>query len=73
MEKYSLVGVDGNAFYVMAYVIRAMKREGYSKELIDSYTQEAMSGDYDNLLAVSCEELDKLNEKYMDMDEDDDL
>lgn len=61
-EKYSLVGVDGNAFAVIAYVRKAMRREGWDKELIDSYTQEAMSGDYDNLLAVSVRMLDKLNE-----------
>ncbi len=61
-EKYSLVGVDGNAFAVMAYVRNAMKREGWDKELIDSYTQEAMSGDYDNLLIVSVRMIDKLNE-----------
>ena len=73
MEKYSLVGVDGNAFYVMAYVIRAMKREKADKAAIEAYEKSAMSGDYDNLLAVSVEAIDKLNEKYMDMVEDDDL
>lgn len=71
MEKYSLVGVDGNAFYVMAYVIRAMKREKAGKAAIEAYEKSAMSGDYDNLLAVSVEAIDKLNEKYLDEEDED--
>ena len=73
MEKYTLVGVNGNAFAVMAYVVRAMELEKVAKRTIRAYTDKAMSGSYDDLLALSCEELDKLNEKYLDMDEDDHL
>lgn len=60
-QKYNLVGVDGNAFGVMGYVIRAMKREGYSQEAIAKYRNEAMSGDYNNLLAVSAKAIDDIN------------
>jgi len=28
MEKYNLIGIDGNAFSVMGYVQNAMKHEG---------------------------------------------
>ena len=28
MEKYTLVGVDGNAFAIMGYTANALKREG---------------------------------------------
>lgn len=31
-EKFDLVGVDGNAFNVMAYVKTAMHEAGFSKE-----------------------------------------
>lgn len=31
-EKFSLVGVDGNAFNIMAYVKTAMREAGFSKE-----------------------------------------
>lgn len=61
-EKYSLVGVDGNAYCVMGYVSHAMKNEGKSKEEIYAYYNDAMSGDYDHLLAVSVEMIDSLNE-----------
>ena len=58
---YTLVGVDGNAFAVMGYVSRAMKETGFSKEEISDYTKCATSGDYDNLLAVSCDYIDQCN------------
>ena len=63
MSKYDLVGIDGNAFYVIAYVIKAMKREGYTPEEIADYKKDAESGDYDNLLGVSFEMIEKVNEK----------
>lgn len=59
MPKYDvevkLTGTDGNAFSVMGAVKSALKRAGASKEEIDQYLSESMSGDYDNLLRVSME------------------
>lgn len=63
MKKYSLVGVDGNAYSIMGYVRSAMRREGCSSEEIEEYTKEAKSEDYYNLLAVSMEMIDHLNGK----------
>lgn len=65
MEKYTLVGVNGNAFAIMGYVIKAMKETGKSKEEIDTYQKEAMSSDYDNLISVSVDEIDAINEKQI--------
>lgn len=62
-EKYTLIGVDGNAFSVMGYVRTAMKREHCTKEEIDAYTKDAMSSDYYHLLAVSHATLEALNEE----------
>lgn len=31
-EKFSLVGIDGNAFNIMAYVKTAMREAGFSKK-----------------------------------------
>lgn len=61
-REYSLVGIDGNAFSIMAYVSRAMKDNGFSKEEIKIYQNEEMSGDYDNLLMISMKIIDKINE-----------
>lgn len=52
-KKYSLIGIDGNAFCVMGYVSLAMQEVGMSKEEINKYNLQAMSGDYYNLLRVS--------------------
>ena len=60
-EKYTLVGVDGNAYAVMGYVRRAMQNEGFSKKEQDDYTAAATSGNYDNLLVTSLEMIDECN------------
>lgn len=74
MKPYTLVGVDGNAFCVMGYVRSAMKRAKMTKEDIDAYTKDATSSDYNHLLVVSCEMIDKVNEVLglNDYDEDED-
>ena len=66
MSRYSLIGVDGNAFSIMAYVVQAMKACKMSKSDIASYKKEAMSGDYDNLIAVSNDMIDCCNHNYED-------
>lgn len=76
MAKYTLVGVDGNAYSVMGYTSRALKREGLGN-LSEEMTQKATSGDYQNLLRVCMEYVDKANEAayengYEDNDEEDD-
>lgn len=53
-----LVGRDGNAFAILAAVRKALRRAGVSKEEIDQYVEEAMSGDYDHLLAVTMQTVD---------------
>lgn len=68
--NYTLVGVDGNAYAVMAYVRRAMKECGRNKSEIDAYINDATSSNYDNLIAVSMDMLDILNDECMDNDED---
>jgi hypothetical protein len=48
-----LIGHDGNAFNILGRVDTALRRAGVSKEERDQYHEEATSGDYDNLLAVT--------------------
>jgi len=45
-----LVGQDGNAFMIIGSVTRALRKAGVSQEEITEFTDEAMSGDYDNVL-----------------------
>ena len=75
MAKYDLVGVDGNAFCVMGYTARALQREGLG-DLCDEMRTKAMSGDYDNLLCVCMDYIDKANAKAVENgyeDDDDDF
>lgn len=62
MEEYTLVGVNGNAFSVMGYVSNAMRECKFTRQEIDEYRKKAMSGNYDNLIAVSLDYIDKCNE-----------
>lgn len=62
MKAYTLVGVDGNAFSIMGYVRSAMKSAKMTSQDIDAYTKDATSSDYNHLLVVSCEMIDKVNE-----------
>lgn len=67
MSRFSLVGVDGNAFSVMGYTAKALKRSGHSN-LVDQMHKEATSGDYDNLLMVCQKYIDIANEEEEDED-----
>jgi hypothetical protein len=72
MGRFSLIGVDGNAFCVMGYTARAMRRSGFTQDEIDKMYEEAESGDYNNLLCVCNDYVEKCNEKmgYTEDDEE---
>lgn len=58
MTKYpeievQLTGQDGNAFAIMGAVSRELRKAGVSKDEINEYTTQSMSGDYDNLLRTA--------------------
>lgn len=53
--RLTLVGLDGNAFSVIAAVRKAMRSQGFSAEEVTEFTRKATSGDYDNLLRVCME------------------
>lgn len=44
-----LVGEDGNAFFILAKVQKAIKKSD-KPELAEEFIKEAMSGDYNHLL-----------------------
>lgn len=68
---YSLVGVDGNAFAIMGYTQKAMRKAGFSAEDLDSMRADATSGDYDNLICVCNDWISRVNEK-LGLEEEDD-
>ena len=62
-KRFSLVGINGNAYSVMGYTARCMKEVGYSQEEITEFYELATKSDYYNLIAVSQEQIDKCNNK----------
>jgi hypothetical protein len=50
--KVKLVGTDGNAFAVLGAVKKALRLAKVPQAEQDAFTTDAMSGDYDHLLAT---------------------
>jgi len=48
--KLKLVGIDGNAYFLLGAFQNQAQKEGWTKEEIDTVCDEAMSGDYNHLL-----------------------
>ncbi len=53
-----LVGEDGNAFSILGRARRAARGAGWTTEEWEAVMAEAMSGDYDHLLATMMEHFD---------------
>lgn len=51
--QVQLTGQDGNAFYILGAVQKAMRKAGISQEERDEYRKAATAGSYDNLLRVT--------------------
>ena len=45
-----LVGEDGNAYFILGRVSKALRDAGVTKAEIDTFIAEATAGDYDALL-----------------------
>nr|DAX91034.1 MAG TPA: hypothetical protein [Caudoviricetes sp.] len=50
-----LVGLDGNAFFILGRCLQAMRKAGLSQEERDSFHKEATSVNYDHLIAICME------------------
>jgi hypothetical protein len=51
--QVTLVGQDGNALFIIGKCGNALRRAKCSKAHIDKFQEEAMSGDYDNVLRTA--------------------
>lgn len=50
-----LTGKDGNAFFVIGCVTTALRRAGVDEGDISIFREQAMSGDYSNVLSTCME------------------
>ncbi len=68
--KLDLVGTDGNAYSVMGLFRKQARKEGWTATEIEAVLLEAMSGDYDHLLATILlhteEPDDEVNDEWED-------
>ncbi len=48
-----MVGEDGNGLAILARAVTAARKAGLTSKELDQYRREALSKDYDNLLATT--------------------
>jgi len=65
-----LIGVNGNAFMIMAVFRKQAKREGWTQEEIKTVLDEAKSSDYNYLLATISNHCEVTNEPFNTEDDD---
>lgn len=63
MKPFTLVGVDGNAFCIMAYTKNAMRQAGFTRQQMAEYQNEVTKLDYNCLIVKSMDILDECNKK----------
>ena len=61
--KMQLVGVDGNAFSLMAEFQRNARKQGWTRAEIKVVLDECTTGDYNHLL---CTLMDNIDDAYED-------
>lgn len=59
-EEYSLLGMDENAFNIIAYVTECLKKEKLDV-LVVPFQQKAINGGHDNLMTMAQRYLDMAN------------
>lgn len=67
-----LAGEDGNAWVIMGVTSRIIKQT-LGKDEVSKYTKRAMSGDYENLLAVTREYVTIKQTGYWHEDDEEDV
>lgn len=60
----NLVGVDGNAYAIMATFTRQARKEKWSQSEIDLVLEEAQSKDYDHLLSIIMNHCEVKEDEY---------
>lgn len=64
-KRFSLVGVEGNANVIIGHVSKCMVKACLA-HLVGEYKAKAQEGDYNHLLRVSQEYIDKCNHSVED-------
>jgi hypothetical protein len=51
--EVQLTGEDGNAFFIIGRIGKALRRAGVPAEEVEAFGKEAMGGDYNNVLQTA--------------------
>lgn len=62
MKAFSLIGVDGNAFSIMGYTAKALKKANLNEKVNEMYSK-ATNGNYYNLIVICDKYITMANEK----------
>lgn len=66
MEQYSLIGLDGNVFNIIGYVLEAMRKTRFSVEERNKFRDECFAThSYDLILQKCLEKIDEINAKLV--------
>jgi hypothetical protein len=60
----NLISVNGNAYAIMGFFRKQARKEGWNKEEIKAVIDEAISSDYDHLLATIENHCDATSEPF---------
>lgn len=53
-----IIGKDGNVFNILGLAVRAARKAGWDEKRIEKFKEDAMSGDYDNVLRLCMDNFD---------------
>ena len=59
---YSLAGINGNIYIMIAYTCLAMRECKFDEKVIENYLMECLTSTYPRLVVLSNEFLNKCNE-----------
>jgi hypothetical protein len=58
MPSVKITGGNGNAMAIVGACQRVARRAGWTNDEVDAFRKEALSGDYDNVLATAMKYFD---------------
>lgn len=67
--RLELIGLDGNAFFLLGSFSKAARRQGWTPQEITEVTAEATKGDYDHLLRTLIQHTESPDEEEDDYSE----
>jgi hypothetical protein len=70
--RMSLVGQDGNAFFLMGAFQREARMQGWTSEEIEKVIHECKSGDYNHLLSTLMDNIEEPEDEEDEYEEDSD-